>query len=91
MISGHVNTVRVSFLVHRSFTSADARDTITAVLGPSEEVDEQEPGDGEQDIENLWDVSELRRSSKRFSSSQEPVKSFCELLSLPVPTTVVES
>lgn len=86
----HTDTVKFSFLVDHLFSLAEARDATTAASAPSEEVKEQESGDGEDDIEGLWEVSNLRHSSERSPSVLERVKSLCESFSLSLPTTVVK-
>lgn len=53
-ISVHAGTVKVPFLVNHLFSLADALDTTTASLGLSEEIEKQESGDGEDDIEDIW-------------------------------------
>lgn len=47
-------------------------------------------GDVEDDVKEEWNVRDLRRSSERGPSALDRVKSLCELLLLPVSTTVVE-
>lgn len=69
---------------------ADAPDATRVALGPSEKVEEQESGDREDNIEEVWDVSDLRCNCERIPSAEEPVRSLYRSLSLPMPATVVE-
>lgn len=69
----------------------DAPEATTAALASSEQVEAKEASDGEDDIEKVWDVSDLHRSSKRYASGLERVKSLCKPFSLPVLITVVEA
>lgn len=91
VISVHVNIVKVSFLVVQFCTLADPWGASKAALRPSQENEEQELGTGEDDIEEALDVSDLRWGSERGPSAFKHVKSLCESLSLPVPTTVVKA
>lgn len=78
------------FLVNQLLTLADASDATTTALGRFEEVKEHAPDDVEDDIEDVWDVSNLRRSSERNPSVLERTKALCNYLSLPVQITVVK-
>lgn len=89
VLSFHVDTVQICFL-DQLFSLADAGYVTTAVLGFSEEVEEQEQDDVEDGIENVWGMSDLRRGNHRSPSTLERVKSLCESFSLPMPTTVLE-
>lgn len=61
------------------FTLAVARNATTAVSGPSEEVDEQVPGNDKDDIEEVWDVSDLHGSGECGMSALRRVKCFASL------------
>lgn len=73
------------------FTLADACDAGVAALGPSELVEKRKSDDLRVDIEVVWNVSDLCRSSERYSKALENVKALCQSLALPVPTTIVEA
>lgn len=76
----------------RTFLSLpDTREDTTVALDSSEEVDERESGDGEDDIEKLWDVRNLRCSSERGPLTLKFVKSHCKTLSLPMPNTFIKA
>lgn len=59
------------------FSLTDARDAIMTASDPSEENKKQKSGDGEDKIEELRDMSNLRRSVERSLSALERVKSIC--------------
>lgn len=61
---------------------ADARDATTMALGLSDEPKEQQADDVEHNIEEVWDLNDLRHSSERCASALERVKFF-----LRVPVT----
>lgn len=69
------------------FTLADAQHDTTPDLYPSLDVEEEES----DDIENVWDVSDMFASRERNSTVLKRKKYLCELLSVNVPTTAVEA
>lgn len=62
-----------------------------AALEPSGEIEEREPGDGEDDSKEVWNAGNLRRSSECGPSAFECLNTLREYLSLPLPTQVVET
>lgn len=84
----NTDTVMFSFLADQSLSSAVASDATTMTLSSFQKVEEQEKVDREDDIEELWQVSDLRRNLERGQSALAWVGSLCKSLSHPVPTTV---
>lgn len=91
VVSVHVDAAMISLLVDQLFILTDARDTSTTFSGLSEEVKERKKDDVEDDFEEVWDVSNLRRSIEHGQSGPERMKSFSPSLPRPVTTTVVEA
>lgn len=79
-IYAHTGAIKVSFFVDHLLSSNHDRDDITAASVSSEAGEEQERGHGEQDIEKVWNVSELSRSSEHSTSVLKRVKVLCESL-----------
>lgn len=73
------------------FSLAEGRDRTTSALSPSEDVKEKKSGDGEGNIENVSDVSDLRRSNERSALVLYRVDSLCKSLSLHFPRTVLQA
>lgn len=71
-------------------TLANARDDTMAALGLYKEVEKRNSGDIENDVEELWDVSDLLHSNECSLSALERMKSLWKSFSLPVPITVLE-
>lgn len=69
--------------------SAYVHDAIMAAFGPSEEAEELVIGDSEDDIEEVWEGSDMPRDNEHSTSPLKQVKSLCRSISLHVPTTVV--
>lgn len=53
VIAKHLDNIKVSLLVDQLFSLDVARKAKLETLGPSNEVEEQEPGDGEYDIQEV--------------------------------------
>lgn len=62
-----------------------------AVLSLSEEIKGQDPDDHEDEIEEVWDVSDLCYRSERHPPALRTLKPLWESFSLPVKTKVVEA
>lgn len=58
----------------------EAHDATTMALGLSEQFKERESRNGADDIEKVWDVSALSRSTQRSSSALERLNLFACLL-----------
>lgn len=56
-----------------------------------EEVEQHGTNHVEDDLEKVWDVTDLHHSSEHGPTALEPVQYLCESFSLPVQTRVVEA
>lgn len=90
VISIHVYIIKAPFLVVQFFTLADARHDSTVALGFSQEVQGQQIGHVEDDIEEVWYMSIVRCRSERIPSALDGVKSLHKSLLLPGQASVIE-
>lgn len=90
-ISAHVDADKSSPFVDVLFTMADGRDASMEALRPPEEGQEQEPGDDQDGIEEIWYLRDPRPGSDRDSSELGCTKYLYQSLLLLVATTVVKA
>lgn len=69
----------------------EAQGATVAALGPSKEVEEQESGEGEDNIHKVRDVNDLLCSTGHGPSALKRLKALCPSVVLPVPTAVLEA
>lgn len=92
VVSRYFNAVKVRFLVDQLFSLADVHDATMVGLSPNEGAEvpaESVEKRKAEESEEVWDVSDLQRSTKCGLLSLERVKTFCESRALPVRTTAV--